>query len=266
MKNTYYFKNKKVTIVGLGRSGLACANLLFDLGADVSITDIRDDNDIRRDALNLKSEDIKVELGRHTQEFIKDRDIVVTSPGVANNALPVIWAKQFGVALISEIEVASILCTAKIIAVTGSNGKTTVTTLIGRILEAVKKRVFVCGNIGNPFCGELTKIGPSDFVVLETSSFQLENIEQFKPKIAVMLNFSPNHLDRYNDMQEYLEAKKRIFMNQDSYDYLVLNRDDPVLKGLAKQARAGLVYFSRNHEFLVFKPGAIRYMNTVYEL
>lgn len=249
MINTDYFRGKKITIVGLARSGLACANLLFDLGADVSVTDIQDNDAVRLNASNLRSKDIKVELGRHTQEFIKDRDVIVVSPGVMDNALPVIWAGQFGITLISEIEVASILCPAKIIAVTGSNGKTTVTTLIGRILEAVKKRAFVCGNIGNPFCGELTKIGRDDFVALEVSSFQLENIKKFKPKLAVMLNVSPNHLDRYPDMQEYLQAKKRIFMNQDSSDYLILNQDDSVLTGLAKQAKARLVFFKGNGKF-----------------
>lgn len=270
MQNADYFKNKKVTIVGLGRSGLACANLLFDLGADVNVTDIQDNDAIRLNVSRLRSKDIKVELGRHTQEFIRNKDTVVISPGVTDNALPVIWAKQFGIALISEIEVASILCPAEIIAVTGSNGKTTVTTLIGRILQASGKKTFVCGNIGNPFCaeillppkrgqddpsggnkkrGQLAKIGPGDFVVLEVSSFQLENIKKFKPKIAVMLNISPNHLDRYKDMQEYLQAKKRIFMNQDYSDYLVINQQDPELKQLVKQAKAQLVYFSGNHRF-----------------
>jgi UDP-N-acetylmuramoylalanine--D-glutamate ligase len=147
--------------------------------------------------------------------------------------------------LISEIEVASILCPAQIVAVTGSNGKTTVTTLIGKILSAAGKKVFVCGNIGNPFCAEVEKLAEDDFVVLEVSSFQLETIKDFKPKLAVILNCTPNHLDRYNNLQEYLDAKKRIFMNQDKNDFLILNADDPMLSTLASCARSKVVFFSK---------------------
>jgi len=143
------------------------------------------------------------------------------------------------------VELAWILCPATVIAVTGSNGKTTVTTLIGRVLEAWGKKVFVCGNIGNPFCGEVEKMEAGDFVSLEASSFQLEKAREFKPKIAVILNFNRNHLDRHKDMQEYLDAKKRIFINQDNSDYLVLNHDDAVVRELAKQASSKVAYFSR---------------------
>lgn len=249
MHNLDYFKNKKVTIVGLARSGFACAQLLFELGADVSITDIQDTPYTRLNASKLRSKGIKIELGAHTQGFIKDRDFVVVSPGVPDYSLPVTWAKKFGIPLIGEIEVGWILCPAEIIAVTGSNGKTTVTTLIARVLEEHKKRAFVCGNIGSPFCGELGKIEAGDFAVLEISSFQLETIEKFKPKISVILNFSRNHLDRYKDMQEYLQAKKRIFMNQDESDYLVLNRDEPVSAQLSQESKARNIYFSKSEEF-----------------
>ena len=248
MLNINSYKNKKITIAGLARSGLACAELLYDLGADVSATDNQDTDLTRANALRLKSKKIKVELGRHSQEFIKGRDLLVLSPGVTGEAPPVIWAQQFGIPIISEVELAWSLCPATVIAVTGSNGKTTVTTLIGRILEAQARRVFVCGNIGNPFCGEVEKMGKDDFVSLETSSFQLERISSFKPKISVMLNFTANHLDRYKSIEEYLEAKKRIFMNQDKNDYLVLNQDDPALGKLAKETGARLVYFSETKE------------------
>jgi len=243
MINTDYFRDKKVTVVGLARSGLACANLLFDLRAEVSVTDNQDNDLTRSNASKIKSKEIKVELGKHSQEFIRGRDLLVISPGVPNDALPVIWASAFNIPIISEIELAWVLCPAAIIAVTGSNGKTTVTALIGKILEAQGKKVFVCGNIGNPFSGELEIMREGDFVSLEVSSFQLERIVNFKPKISVMLNFSINHLDRYKNMQEYLEAKKRIFMNQDKTDYLVLNFQDGVLRELAKETKAEVVYF-----------------------
>lgn len=245
VKNQEYFKNKKITVVGLARSGLACANLLYELEAEVSITDCNDNDSIRFNLEKLKPKNIRSELGRHTQQFIKGKDLVVVSPGIPDTALPIIWAGQFNIPVISEIEVAWVLCPATVIAITGSNGKTTVTTLVAKALEAKAKKVFLCGNIGNPFSGEVSKMKGDDFVSLEVSSFQLGKIQRFKPKISVVLNFSRNHLDRYNNMQEYLEAKKRIFMNQDKDDYLVLNYEDLRVRELAKEAKAKVVYFCR---------------------
>jgi len=245
MTNNTYFKNKKITIVGLARSGVACANLLHKSKAIVSVTDIKDDPQSRQACAKLCSREIKVELGKHSQDLIKQADLVVISPGVPLNSVCVNWAKEFNKLLISEIEVASILCPAQIIAVTGSNGKTTVTTLIGKLLAAAKKKVFVCGNIGDPFCGEVEKMRKGDFVILEVSSFQLETIKDFKPKIAVILNLTPNHLDRYNNLQEYLDAKKRIFMNQDQGDYLVLNAGDPLLNALAAEVKPKVIFFAK---------------------
>jgi len=229
--------------VGLARSGLACADLLYNLGAEVSITDNQDNEATRLNASRLKSKSINLELGKHTQEFIKNRDFMVVSPGVPNNALPIVWAEQFKIPIISEIELAWVLCAGTVIAITGTNGKTTVTTLIGKVLEAAGKNVFICGNISNPFSGEVNKIEADNFVALEVSSFQLERIQNFKPKIAVILNFSCNHLDRHKDIAEYLGIKKRIFMNQDSSDYLVLNYDDPVVRNFSKETKAQVVYF-----------------------
>jgi UDP-N-acetylmuramoylalanine--D-glutamate ligase len=243
MVNTDYFKGKKVTIAGLARSGLAAASLLFDLGAEVKVTDGQDNLALRANAEKLKPKGIKVELGKHSQEFIKGSDIVVVSPGVTNTSLPVTWAQEFNIPVISEVEVAAILCPATLVAVTGSSGKTTVTTLIGKVIEASGRKAFVCGNIGNPFCGAVAKMSAKDYACLEISSFQLERIKNFKPNIAVILNFSRNHLDRHKDMQEYLEAKKRIFLNQDKNDFLVLNGNDPIFKGLAKEAGSKVIYF-----------------------
>ncbi|MDD5465893.1 MAG: UDP-N-acetylmuramoyl-L-alanine--D-glutamate ligase [Candidatus Omnitrophica bacterium] len=245
MRNSSYFKNKKITIVGLARSGIACVNLLHGLGASVSITDNKDNAQTKEACAKLCSGDISVELGRHSRDFIKQADLVVISPGVPADALPIKWAGEFNIPVVSEIEVASILCPAQIIAVTGSNGKTTVTTLIGKVLAAAGKRVFVCGNIGNPFCGEVEAMQEGDFVVLEVSSFQLETIRGFKPKIAVILNLTPNHLDRYNNMQEYLDAKKRIMLNQGQDDFLILNADDALLKEIAAQAKSKVVFFNK---------------------
>jgi UDP-N-acetylmuramoylalanine--D-glutamate ligase len=143
MINTGYFKNKQVLIVGFARSGIACANLLYDLGAEVSISDNRDCDSTRSNILKLKSNKITVELGKHSPEFIKNKDMLVISPGVTSSALPVVLAEQFKIPVISEVELAWMLCPATIIAVTGSSGKTTVTTLIGKIIEATGKKAFV---------------------------------------------------------------------------------------------------------------------------
>ncbi len=245
MRNAEYFKEKRVLIVGLARSGVAAANLLFDLGVDVYVTDNQDNALTRSNAKLLKSDKIRLELGSHSEANIRNAELLVVSPGVPNNAPPVLMADKLQIPVISEIELGWMLCPGTVIAVTGSGGKTTVTTLIGKVIEASGRNVFVCGNIGKPLTSVVAKIQPQDFVSLEISSFQLERIKDFKPKIAVMLNLSKNHLDRHADMQEYLDAKKRIFMNQEAFDYLVLNSEDPVIKGLAKEAKSKVVFFSQ---------------------
>ncbi len=244
MRNIHLYKGKKVTIIGLARSGLASANLLYKLGADVRVSDKKDDKGMRDQARQLSSKNIRLELGSHSREFVLGSDLVIVSPGVPNDALPVKWALEAKIRLISEIEFAWSLCPATVIAVTGSNGKTTTTTLIGRVLEAAGKKVFVCGNIGNPFSAAVEQMGEGDYAVLEVSSFQLERTESFRPKVAVILNFSPNHLDRHKDMQEYLEAKKRIFANQKGDDYTVLNAQDEVVRGFVSQTKARVAYFA----------------------
>lgn len=245
MKNKDYFKDKQVLVVGLARSGVASANLLYDLGARVWVSDSQDNDSTRSNQAKLKSKEIKVELGKHTREFVQSKDIAIISPGVPDSSLAIVWAKKEGIPVISEIELAWILSPAKVIAITGTNGKTTVTTLIAKVLEAAGKRVVACGNIGNPFCLQVQTLQENDFASLEISSFQLEHIDTFKPKISVILNLSRNHLDRYNDMADYLNAKKRIFKNQEPSDYLVLNYDDPVIRELAKEAKAKVVYFRK---------------------
>jgi len=256
MKNKDYFKGKNILIAGFARSGLSAANLLYDLGAKVSVTDNQDNETIRQNLKKLRSPDIKVELGKHSRELLKDIDLLVISPGVPNEAFPVVWAREIKIPVISEIELAWILCPAEVIAITGTNGKTTVATLVGEIIKASGKRVFTCGNIGKPFTSEVDKMREDDFVSLEVSSFQLENIDTFKPKISAILNLSRNHLDRYSGMQDYLKVKKRIFKNQDASDFLVLNYDDPVIRGLGKEAKAKAAYF-RKEEGLNLNQSAV---------
>lgn len=250
MKNTQYFKNKRITVIGLGRSGLSASLLLNKLGAHVRVSDSQDAEELKLNAFQLQAAGIKeIELGRHSRNFIENSDLIVVSPGVSNKSKSILWAEELKIPIISEIELGFMLCPAKIIATTGTNGKTTVTTLIGRLIEKWGKRVFICGNIGRPFCLDIENMRPEDYVSLEVSSFQLERIITFKPYISLILNFTPDHLDRYTTTQEYLEAKKRIFINQDNNDYVILNYEDATLRNLAKEIKANLRYFKNNFQF-----------------
>lgn len=244
----YDFKNKKVAVVGLARSGMAAVHLLHSLEADVYATDSGDSEDLRKNEEVLKSNGIKVEIKEHTPEFIKDKDLIVISPGIPDTSPAVIWAIEYGIPIISEIELGYLCCDVPIVAITGTNGKSTVTTLIGEILKKGGKDVVVCGNLGNPFCGELPNIKSDSIVVLEVSSFQLERIKEFKPYVSVLLNISQNHFDRHPDLNSYINAKAQIFHNQDDNDWTILNYDDELLREFKGRTKAVLLYFSRKRK------------------
>lgn len=242
-------RGKKVTVVGLGKSGLAAAKLLLEQGAEVSITDCADTEEIRKNIKKLLGTErenkpvVRLQIGMHTDGFIQGRDFVVTSPGVAEDSLPIQSAQECGIPIISEIELASRFCPCPIVAVTGTSGKTTVTTLIGMVLNAAGKRAVVCGNIGRPFCEAVESLTPGHIVVLEVSSFQLSRCFNFKPYIAVLLNLSSNHLDRHRDFNEYVQTKARIFSKQTENDWAVLNIDDPVVESLADRIKGCIRWF-----------------------
>jgi len=238
-------KGKKVTIVGAARSGIAAANLALEQGAIVRITDAKPVADIEKALAGLKDRTkILVESGAHTPEFVQASDLVVASPGVWKDALPLQWAREKGIPVMGEIEFAWRFCTKPVIAVTGSNGKTTTVNLITEVLKAGGKKVCLCGNVGIPFAQNvLTQ--DVDYFVVEISSFQLELCTTFRPYIAVLTNFSQNHLDRHPDMQDYFEAKKRLFMNQIPSDFAVLNARDPWVKKIAGHIRSKVVFFNQ---------------------
>jgi UDP-N-acetylmuramoylalanine--D-glutamate ligase len=238
-------KNKRVTVIGLGNSGLNAALLLKDVGALVRVTEGADNAAVRKNADILNEKRIVYEAGRHTKDFIRDSELVVVSPGVENSSPALRWAHDLNVPIISEMELGYRYCKGNIIAITGTNGKSTATTLIGEILKGGEIDTVVCGNIGNSLCGEVGRINMRTWVVLEVSSFQLERVEDFKPAIAVILNITDDHMDRYDKFDDYFNEKLKIFKNQDEEDILILNRDAKELTGLEKKARSKTLYYSR---------------------
>jgi len=245
-------KEKKVTVVGLGNSGVNAAILLSGAGASVWVTDCRDTPEIRDAIKDFAARDIKVELGRHTKGFIVGSDLVVVSPGIEDSSPPLGWAAELHIPVIGEMELGYRFCDGKIIAITGTNGKSTVTALIGEILKRKGCDAVVCGNIGNSLCGEILRIKEKTWVVLEVSSFQLERIEHFKPRIAVILNVTDDHLDRYKDFDEYFRTKLKIFANQSRDDVLILNHDAVTLKGIDDIAPSRVFRYSKSSNLAAF--------------
>jgi UDP-N-acetylmuramoylalanine--D-glutamate ligase len=238
--------SKKITVVGLGKSGFAAAKFLIGQKARVRVTDGSEKKEVLENASYLRGLGAEVETGAHTEAFVEGSQWIVASPGVSAESAPLIWAREKKIPIISEIELASLFCKGKIIAVTGSNGKTTTCHLIHRILTDAGRSSVLCGNVGFSFLDALPAIGPKTLVVLELSSFQLEASPTLRPEIAVVLNVSPNHLDRHKSMENYTQAKENIFKNQRSDDWLVLNFDNPIVKRMAKKANSRVVAVSKN--------------------
>ena len=238
---------RKVVVVGLAKSGIEAARLLASRKDTVFITEFKNDESARKTIDMLVKEGVvrpeNTELGGHTDKFIKKADLMVVSPGVRRDASPIKLAEARKIPVISELELGYTMCHAPIIAVTGTSGKTTTTTLIGQMLKSGGLDAVVCGNIGNPFSGEIKRIKKDSIVVLEVSSFQLELIDKFKPKVSIILNISDNHLDRHKDMEEYITAKCRIFLNQDRKDTLFLNKNDELLREIADAVKGPRVEF-----------------------
>ena len=241
-------KGKKVVVVGLGRSGQASARLLTFLGAEVWVTDQRSSQELAQEITMLKGQPVRFSLGGHPASVFSGAALAVVSPGVSPAGLIGCSAPIMG-----EVELAFRHLTASLVAITGTNGKSTTTALVGEMLKAWGKRVFVGGNLGIPLCeaalSALSATGGGrdlfEWVVAEVSSFQMETIETFRPRIAVLLNATPNHQDRYAHFQDYLSAKLRIFSNQTKSDFAVVNLDDPVLRSIPPTLKARVVPISR---------------------
>jgi len=239
---------KNILVVGLAKTGVACARFLASQGALVTVTDMRDESALAGQLAQLAGLEIKRELTYHDERTFQASDLIVVSPGVPQNLTQLIAARQAGVEIVSEIELASRFITAPLVAITGTNGKTTTTTITGEIFKQNGYRTFVGGNIGNPLI-ELAESGESvERVVAEISSFQLEWITCFRPAVAALLNLSEDHLDRYASYQEYIDAKLRIFENQTGDDFAVVNADDALVWKYARTLKSRLFPFSRKKE------------------
>jgi UDP-N-acetylmuramoylalanine--D-glutamate ligase len=298
-------KDKNVVVVGLARSGVGAANLLYKLGADVTIADIKTESELKDFILRL-SPSVRLALGAHPEDIFLSPDMIIVSPGVPLNIPPIIKAKAKGVPIMGELELAYQVIQSTVnsqqllertgeqsthfLAVTGTNGKSTTTALLDFTMKKGGFRTILGGNIGNALTEEIYKIVTScrllvasknqnsevnlkletcnmqlDYIVAEVSSFQLESIKNFRPKVAAIVNITPDHLDRYHSFKEYGNAKARIFENQKEGDFLVLNWDDPETirvkseKLKVKSEKPRIFYFSRKKEVsgVYFKDGII---------
>ena len=237
-------KNKRVLVVGAGKSGISAAHFLLRQGAKVTVSDSRSAAALAGEIPALMEAGIMVETGGHGLLTFRRQDFIVISPGVPTSTPEVVRVRALGMPVIGELELASQFLQGQIIAITGSNGKTTTTTLVGEILQRAGVATLVGGNIGTPVIELVAGSRPETWNVLEVSSFQLETIETFRPRIAVVLNITPDHLDRHKTFENYAAAKTRITERQDLEDFLVLNAEDKAAQMVAAKTRAQIFWFS----------------------
>jgi UDP-N-acetylmuramoylalanine--D-glutamate ligase len=257
------FKNKRVLVVGLGKSGISAALYLRRLGARVTVSDTRTGEALAKEIPALLDAGVMVETGGHGVLTFRRQDLIVVSPGVPLSTPEIQQVLAFGVPLIGELELASLGLKGHVIAITGSNGKTTTTSLVGHILQRAGVETKVGGNIGLPVVELVGESTDDTWSVLEVSSFQLETIATFRPNIATVLNITPDHLDRHGTFENYAAAKARITENQTSEDFLVLNAEDKPTQMVAAKAKAQIFWFSGVRRI---KQGAFVHGDGVYFL
>lgn len=234
---------KKIVVVGLGKTGIALARFLKNRQASVVVTDVAIEDKLASQAQVIRSMGLPLELGAHREQTFTAADLIVLSPGVPHTIAPVTRARERGIPVIGEIELAARFIRQPIAAVTGTNGKTTTTELLGDMLARSGFQVFVGGNIGTPLIEYADSGKPVDIIVAEISSFQLDTIETFRAQVGVLLNITADHLDRYPDFDAYSAAKMRLFENQKAGDVAVLNGADPRIRLLAPDIRARKLFY-----------------------
>jgi UDP-N-acetylmuramoylalanine--D-glutamate ligase len=237
-------RNQRILVVGLARTGIAAARFLRGRGALVRATDVATEDRLAPEVKALDAMGIALELGGHRKESFTSADLIVVSPGVPHTIAPLAAARAQGIPVIGEMELAGRFIREPIVAVTGTNGKTTVTELVGAMLAASGRRVFVGGNIGTPLIGHVDSDASVEVVVAEVSSFQLDTIAGFRPAVGVLLNITDDHLDRYPGFDAYAAAKMRLFENQRPRDIAVLNGSDPAISGRTAGIRSRKLFFN----------------------
>lgn len=227
-----------VVVVGLGKSGVSAVRFLLNLGVKISVSEGGRQENLEGDLVRwLKEKGVAVETGGHTSELLTSADCILVSPGIPLGIAPLAAAREKGIPVVGELALAKDFLKGQVVAVTGTNGKSTVTTLIGDLLRGSGKTVFVGGNLGTPLADYLAGPQNCEAVVLEVSSFQLDSAGEFRPQVGVLLNITPDHLDRYASYEAYVDSKMSLFKNQQPGDVAVLNGDDPVIAGwLAREA------------------------------
>ncbi len=243
------FNNKKIVVLGAGISGVSVAQVLQQQGAQVILSDAKPAQLCKNQDFSLLEQcGVELALGHQDEGLLTNVDYLVVSPGIAIDIPLITAAKDRGITVISEIEVAYRLCPAPILAITGTNGKTTTTTLLGEMIKRMNPEVVVGGNIGLALSREVAEIGEKGIVIAEISSFQLEGIIDFKPHIAAILNITPDHLDRHHTIENYIEMKERVFANQTKTDYIVLNYDDNTVRAMENKVASQVFFFSSERE------------------
>lgn len=238
------YTGKKALVCGMARSGIAAARLLHHLGAEVTLQDMKTRDAVPEDALTLEKEGVVLYTGKNPDDIAEKQDLMVLSPGIPCDLPFITAAENTGVSVIGEVELAYRETTCPITAITGTNGKTTTTTLTGEIMKAVYPHTAVVGNIGIPYSEKVEDLTEKDWVVAEISSFQMEKAKEFHPHISAVLNITPDHLNRHKTMEVYIAMKERVFEKQTENDFCILNHADEVCRKMAEKTAAKVFFFS----------------------
>ncbi len=237
-------KDKKVLVIGMAKSGISAALYCNKKGADVTVSDSKTKEELKDVLEPIYKTDIKLELGKKADDLIDGKDLIIISPGVPRDISSLIKADKLNIPVIGEIELAYRFCKAKVLAITGTNGKTTTTMLTGAIMKEYSNNVEIVGNIGVPFADKVDDLNEKGWAVAEISSFQMETAYEFKPFVSAVLNITPDHLNRHKTLENYVSEKEKIFRNQKENDFCILNYDDEYCRKMAQKTKAKVIFFS----------------------